>query len=387
MLEQTDILAGLNEPQQRAVTTTEGPVLILAGPGSGKTRVITHRIAYLVQHEHVSPWRILAVTFTNKAAKEMRERLEKLVGINESKEMTIGTFHAVCARVLRIEADYLAPIGLNRSFVILDTDDQLALIKQAIKSLNLDEKQYRPAAMQGLISRAKNDMLLPEQMAEQAAKYAEEVAARVYKVYQKLLRANNSVDFDDLLMLTEQLWRREPDVLQRYQMRWRYLHVDEFQDCNLPQYKLMRLLAYGTDTRHDGFGNICVVGDDDQMIYTWRGASSENVLRFEEDFPQTKIILLEQNYRSTQTILDAAQNVVKRNRRRKDKNLWTALGNGEKITYYEGMDEEDEAAYTAREIQRLLGRGDIERRGDVAVMYQCPVARSGRTIPALQHPL
>jgi DNA helicase-2/ATP-dependent DNA helicase PcrA len=370
MLEQTDILAGLNEPQQRAVTTTEGPVLILAGPGSGKTRVITHRIAYLVQHEHVSPWRILAVTFTNKAAKEMRERLEKLVGINESKEMTIGTFHAVCARVLRIEADYLAPIGLNRSFVILDTDDQLALIKQAIKSLNLDEKQYRPAAMQGLISRAKNDMLLPEQMAEQAAKYAEEVAARVYKVYQKLLRANNSVDFDDLLMLTEQLWRREPDVLQRYQMRWRYLHVDEFQDCNLPQYKLMRLLAYGTDTRHDGFGNICVVGDDDQMIYTWRGASSENVLRFEEDFPQTKIILLEQNYRSTQTILDAAQNVVKRNRRRKDKNLWTALGNGEKITYYEGMDEEDEAAYTAREIQRLLGRGDIERRGDVAVMYR-----------------
>jgi DNA helicase-2/ATP-dependent DNA helicase PcrA len=370
MVEHTDILAGLNEPQQKAVTTTEGPVLILAGPGSGKTRVITHRIAYLVQHEHVSPWRILAVTFTNKAAKEMRERLEKLVGVNESKEMTIGTFHAVCARVLRIEADYLAPLGLNRSFVILDTDDQLTLIKQAIKSLNLDEKQYRPAAMQGLISRAKNDMLLPEQMAEQAAKYSEEVAARVYKVYQKLLRANNSVDFDDLIMLTEQLWRRESDVLQRYQMRWRYIHVDEFQDCNLPQYKLMRLLAYGTDMRHDGFGNICVVGDDDQMIYTWRGASSENVLRFEEDFPGTKIILLEQNYRSTQTILDAAQNVVRRNRLRKDKNLWTALGTGEKITFYEGMDEEDEAAYTAREITRLLARGEIEQRGDVAVMYR-----------------
>jgi DNA helicase-2/ATP-dependent DNA helicase PcrA len=369
-LEQTDILAGLNEPQQKAVTTTEGPVLILAGPGSGKTRVITHRIAYLVQHEHVSPWRILAVTFTNKAAKEMRERLEKLVGINESKEMNIGTFHAVCARVLRIEADYLAPLGLNRSFVILDTDDQNALVKQAIRSLNLDEKQYRPNVMQGLISRAKNDMLLPEQMAEQAAKYAEEVAARIYKVYQKLLRTNNSVDFDDLIMLTEQLWRREPDVLQRYQMRWRYIHVDEFQDCNLPQYKLMRLLAYGTDTRHDGFGNICVVGDDDQMIYTWRGASSENVLRFEEDFPHTKIILLEQNYRSTQTILDAAQNVVRRNRLRKDKNLWTALGTGEKIMFYEGMDEEDEAAYTAREITRLLARGEIERRGDVAVMYR-----------------
>src|SRR5437667_10841381 len=188
MLEQKDLLAGLNEPQKRAVTTTEGPVLILAGPGSGKTRVITHRIAYLVQHEHISPWRILAVTFTNKAAKEMRERLEKLVGINESKEMTIGTFHAICARILRVEADYLAPLGLNKSFVIFDTDDQATLIKQAIRSLNIDEKQYKPAVMQAFISRAKNDLLVPEQMAELAAKYLEEVAARVYKQYQKLLR-------------------------------------------------------------------------------------------------------------------------------------------------------------------------------------------------------
>src|ERR1700730_2768376 len=208
MLEQKNLLAGLNEPQRKAVTTTQGPVLILAGPGSGKTRVITHRIAYLVQHEHVSPWRILAVTFTNKAAKEMRERLEKLVGVSESKEMTIGTFHAICARVLRIEADYLAPLGLNRSFVILDTDDQASLVKQAIRALNLDEKQHRPVAVQAAISRAKNDLQSPDQMAELAAKYMEEVAARVYKQYQKLLRANNSVDFDDLLVLTEQLWRR-----------------------------------------------------------------------------------------------------------------------------------------------------------------------------------
>src|SRR5439155_2302715 len=193
MLEQSNLLAGLNEPQQQAVTTTQGPVLILAGPGSGKTRVITHRIAYLVQHEHVNPWRILAVTFTNKAAKEMRERLERLVGISPSKEMTIGTFHAICARVLRIEADHLAPLGLNKSFVILDTEEQIALIKQAVKDLNLDEKQHKPVTMQALISRAKNDLLGPEQMAEQAAKYIEEVAARVYKVYQKLLRANNSV--------------------------------------------------------------------------------------------------------------------------------------------------------------------------------------------------
>src|SRR5438128_2028294 len=370
MLEQKDLLAGLNEPQKRAVTTTEGPVLILAGPGSGKTRVITHRIAYLVQHNHVSPWRILAVTFTNKAAKEMRERLEKLVGINESKEMTIGTFHAICARVLRVEADHLAPQGLNKSFVIFDTDDQLTLVKQAIKEMNLDEKQYRPITIQAMISRAKNDMQGPDQMAELAAKYLEEVAARVYKQYQRLLRANNGVDFDDLLMLTEQLWRREPGVLRKYQARWQYIHVDEFQDCNLPQYKLIRLLGFGTDDRHEGLGNVCVVGDDDQMIYTWRGASAENVERFERDFPHTKIIMLEQNYRSTQTILDAAQNVVRRNRLRKDKSLWTELGEGEKIILHEGYDEEEEGLFTAREIKRLLARGDIDRLGDVAVMYR-----------------
>ena len=370
MLEQSDLLAGLNEPQRKAVTTTQGPVLILAGPGSGKTRVITHRIAYLVQHEHVSPWSILAVTFTNKAAREMRERLEKLVGVNESKEMKIGTFHAICARVLRAEADYLAPLGLNRSFVILDTDDQSTLLKRAIKELNLDEKQYRPALVQSLISRAKNEMYGPDQMAEQASKYVEEVAARVYKVYQKLLRSNNSVDFDDLLMLTEQLWRREPEVLGRYQRRWHYLHVDEFQDCNLPQYKLIRLLGYGTDDHHTGLGNVCVVGDDDQMIYTWRGASAENVLRFERDFPQTQVILLEQNYRSTQTILDAAQGMVRSNSLRKDKTLWTAHGKGEQVIVHEAYNEEQEGLYTAQEIVRLQARGDIEKRSDVAVMYR-----------------
>ncbi len=370
MLEHKNLLAGLNEPQQKAVTTTQGPVLILAGPGSGKTRVITHRIAYIVQEEQVSPWRILAVTFTNKAAKEMRERLEKLAGINESKEMTIGTFHAICARVLRMEADSLAPYGLSRSFAIFDTDDQTSLVKRAIKQLDLDEKLYRPAAIHASISRAKNDLLIPEQMAEQATKYSEEVAARVYKVYQKLLRTNNGVDFDDLLMLTEQLWRREPEILHKYQRRWQYIHVDEFQDCNLPQYKLIRLLGYGTDQRHDGLGNVCVVGDDDQMIYTWRGASAENVLRFERDFPQVKIIILDQNYRSTQTILDAAQGVVKRNSLRKDKKLWTAQGTGEKVIVHRAYNEEEEGLFTAREILRLLSRGEIEKRSDVAVMYR-----------------
>ncbi len=370
MTEAQDLLAGLNEPQREAVTTIEGPVLILAGPGSGKTRVITHRIAHLVRECGVSPWRILAVTFTNKAAKEMRERLERLVGVNDAREMYIGTFHAICARVLRSEADYLAPLGLNRSFAIFDTDDQGTLIKQAIKELELDEKQYRLATIQALISRAKNEMQNPDQMAEQATKYIEEVAARVYKRYQRLLRANNGVDFDDLLMITERLWRTEPEVLKRYQQRWQYIHVDEFQDCNLPQYKLIRLLAYGTDERHDGQGNICVVGDDDQMIYTWRGASAENVLRFEEDFPQRKLILLEQNYRSTQNILDTAQNVVQRNRLRKPKQLWTSLGTGEKIYLYEARDDEEEGWWVAHEIQRLLMRNEVERRGDIAVMYR-----------------
>jgi DNA helicase II / ATP-dependent DNA helicase PcrA len=365
-----DLFVGLNEPQREAVTTIEGPVLILAGPGSGKTRVITHRIAYIVLEKDVSPWRILAVTFTNKAAKEMRDRLEQLVGVNDSREMYIGTFHAICARMLRAEADYLAPLGLNRSFAIFDTDDQVALIKQSIRELNLDEKQYRPMTIQGMISRAKNDMQSADQMAEQASKYIEEVAARVYKQYQRLLQANNGVDFDDLLMLTERLWRTEPELLRRYQQRWHYIHVDEFQDCNVLQYKLIRLLGYGTDERHEGLGNVCVVGDDDQMIYSWRGASTENVLSFEQDFPQRKLILLEQNYRSTQNILDAAQHVVRRNTSRKAKQLWTALGTGEKLTLHEARDEEEEGLWTAREILRLLGRGEVEHRGEIAVMYR-----------------
>src|SRR5579859_5908470 len=370
MLEQKDLLAGLNEPQREAVTTTQGPVLILAGPGSGKTRVITHRIAYLVQHEQVHPWNILAVTFTNKAAREMRERLEKLVGLDEARNMTIGTFHAICARVLRVEADSLAPLGLNRSFTIFDTDDQLSVLKLAIRELNLDEKQYKPTTIQGLISQAKNKMYGPDQMAEQASKYTEEVAARVYKVYQKLLRGNNGVDFDDLLMLTEQLWRHEPEVLQRYQRNWRFIHVDEFQDCNLPQYKLIRQLGLGSNYEQEVPGNVCVVGDEDQMIYTWRGASAENVIRFERDFPDTHLVMLEQNYRSTQNILDAAQGVVRRNRLRRDKKLWTVQGAGEKIILHAATDEEHEASYAAHEVMRLLTLGEVEKRSDIAVMYR-----------------
>src|SRR5579884_1843024 len=321
--EQHDILNGLNAPQRLAVTTTRGPVLVLAGPGSGKTRVITHRIAYLVEQEQVPAWHILAVTFTNKAAREMRERLERLVGADAAKEMTVGTFHAICARVLRMEPSHLEAQGLSKSFIILDSDDQATLIKRAVKSLQLDETQYKSSIIQAMISRAKNSQLSPEDAALQATTPLGQTAARVYERYQSLLRGNNSVDFDDLLNVTAQIWQSDPGALQRYQQRWRYIHVDEFQDCNRTQYHLIRLLAYGTDAYHEGSGNICVVGDDDQMIYSWRGASAENIVRFERDFPHTSVILLEQNYRSTQIILDAAQALVLHNHQRKQKRLWT----------------------------------------------------------------
>jgi len=370
MSEQNDLLGGLNAAQHRAVTTTEGPLLILAGPGSGKTRVLTHRIAYLVAERAVDPWHILAVTFTNKAAREMRERLLRLVGANASREMAIGTFHSICARVLRAEAAHLANEGINSSFVILDAGDQTSLVKQALKELKLDEKQYQPRRMQTIISLAKNNGFGPEQLAERAVEPDEQVAAQVYRVYQRLLRAVNGVDFDDLLMLTERLWASEPEVLARYQQRWHYLHVDEFQDCNLLQYQLVRELSWGTQARHEGWGHLCAVGDDDQMIYTWRGASAHNVLHFERDFPTVQVILLEQNYRSTQTILDAALGVVRRNRLRKEKRLWTEHGQGDQIAVYEAGDEEDEGQFAALEISRLLAVGDIGHFAEVAVMYR-----------------
>jgi DNA helicase-2/ATP-dependent DNA helicase PcrA len=370
MSEHNDLLGGLNAAQRQAVTTTQGPLLILAGPGSGKTRVLTHRIAYLVASRGVDPAHILAVTFTNRAAREMRERLLALVGANAASAMAIGTFHAICARTLRAEAAHLGEAGITSSFVILDASDQAGLIKQALKELRLDEKQYKPRRMQTIISLAKNNGLGPEQLAERAEEPDETVASQVYRVYQRLLRAINGVDFDDLLMLTERLWSGEAEVLARYQQRWHYLHVDEFQDCNGMQYQLVRLLAWGTEARHEGLGHLCVVGDDDQMIYTWRGASAHTVLRFERDFRGAAVILLEQNYRSTQTILDAALGVVRRNRLRKEKQLWTERGQGEKIAMYEASDEEAEGQFAALEISRLLAVGEIGHLSEVAVMYR-----------------
>jgi ATP-dependent DNA helicase UvrD/PcrA len=258
-----DLLAGLNAPQREAVTTTEGPLLVLAGPGSGKTRVITNRIAYLLSELGVSPWRILAVTFTNKAAREMRERLEALVG-SPARDLAVGTYHAICARILRREAGQ-AGIALDRNFTIYDDDDQQGLVKRIIRDMDLNEKQYSPRMIHSIISRAKNDLYSPIEFEERTNKYIEEIAARVYKRYDAALRENNAVDFDDLILLTYQLWRRNPTVLEEYQRRYQYIHVDEFQDTNRAQYELVRLLGAGTPET-PGHMNVCAVADDDQCL-------------------------------------------------------------------------------------------------------------------------
>jgi DNA helicase-2/ATP-dependent DNA helicase PcrA len=366
MDETPDLLAGMNEPQRLAVTTTEGPLLVLAGPGSGKTRVITHRIAYLVQERHVLPWNILAVTFTNKAAREMRDRLEKLIG-PKSKDLALGTFHSICSRVLRREAQRDA-LGISGAFSIYDDDDQMKLVGQILDEMNIDKKQFSPRTIHGYISRAKNELMGPLQFAERVNRYSEEIAARVFKRYDQALRERDAVDFDDLILLTHQLWRRTPEVLKQYQQRYKYLHVDEFQDTNKAQYELVRLLAQGTPET-PSHGNICVVGDDDQSIYGWRGAIPQVVRDFQTDFPKTRTVLLEQNYRSTQIILDAASQVVRRNTKRADKTLWTQRDGGEKITLHEAYNEEEEASYVVHEIRRLVGRGEAALR-DVAVMYR-----------------
>ncbi|HEY7343349.1 MAG TPA: UvrD-helicase domain-containing protein [Ktedonobacterales bacterium] len=361
-----DLLSGLNQPQRDAVTTTEGPLLVFAGPGSGKTRVITHRIAWLVTELGVLPWNILAVTFTNKAAAEMKERLEKLIG-SSARDVAVGTFHAICARVLRREVERSA-IGLNRYFVIYDDDDQIALVKRILLDMQFDPKQFNPRMVHSIISRAKNELLSPAEFAKSVNRYPEEIAARVFARYDDELRSNNAVDFDDLILLTWRLWEQNPDILSDYQRRYRYVHVDEFQDTNPAQYELVRLLAGGT-AETPGHTNICAVGDDDQSIYGWRGANPEVVRDFQRDFPTMRVIVLEQNYRSTQNILDAAQGVVKRNVSRREKQLWTQRGGGDKITVHEAYNEEDEAAFVVNEIRRLVARGVCELR-DCAVMYR-----------------
>ncbi len=361
-----DLLAGLNQPQREAVTTTEGPLLVFAGPGSGKTRVITHRMAWLVRECGVLPWNVLAVTFTNKAATEMKERLEKLIG-SSARDVAVGTFHAICARVLRRDVER-SDFGLTRYFVIYDDDDQIALVKRILLDMQFDPKQFNPRMIHSIISRAKNDLLSPAEFAKTVNRYPDEIAARVFARYDEQLRSNNAVDFDDLILLTWRLWYRNPDILAEYQRRYRYIHVDEFQDTNPAQYELVRLLAAGT-AETLGHTNICAVGDDDQSIYGWRGANPEVVRDFQRDFPTMRVILLEQNYRSTQNILDAAQGVVRRNTSRREKQLFTERGGGDKITVHEAYNEEDEASFVVNEIRRLVARGVCELR-DCAVMYR-----------------
>lgn len=355
------LLSTLNERQREAVQAVDGPVLVLAGPGSGKTRVLTSRVAWLVGVEGVPPWRILGVTFTNKAAREMAARLEGLIGRAALEQLTIGTFHAVCARILRREAQSL---GFEASFVIYDTDDQLRVIKRALEALNLDPKQYRPQTVLGAISNAKNELIRPAEFTAQT--YWHEIAGRVYGGYQALLRENNALDFDDLLLETACLMRDNREVCARYRERYRYLLVDEFQDTNTAQYALLKALAAAEDP--EAPHNLFVVGDEDQSIYRWRGADYRNIMRFRKDFPATRTILLEQNYRSTQLILDAAQAVIDQNAHRTPKALWTEAGAGVGLSLLEAYDESEEAAYIVREIEGAVARG--ARYCDCAVMYR-----------------
>jgi DNA helicase-2/ATP-dependent DNA helicase PcrA len=351
-----DILADLNPAQKEAVEAINGPVLILAGPGSGKTRVITHRVAYLIRVVGVNPRRIMAVTFTNKAAREMEARLNKLVSTSV-KDLTLGTFHAICARILRQDGK---AIDIDKKFVIYDDDDQISVIKRSLQDIALDPKQFAPRALQEVISSAKSQLLLPADLSTRS--YFEEVTKRVYERYQELLTVSNALDFDDLLLKAVLLFRQNPEILARYRARYLHIQVDEFQDTNLVQYELIKLLA-------GKYRNICVVGDPDQSIYSWRSADIRNILNFEKDFPDAKVVLLEQNYRSTQLILDAASHVISANKQRKPKDLWTENEKGLPPAVIETYTEEEEAQYVVNEIDNLVRSGEV-KAGDCAVMFR-----------------
>ncbi len=363
-------LRDLNPQQALAVQTVRGPVLVLAGPGSGKTRVLTRRIAYLIDEAGVAPWNILAVTFTNKAAREMRERVELIFEDKFGKPLpgqpprlgglTIGTFHSVCARVLRVES---AAIGFDRNWVIYDTADQLSLLRALLREMNYDEKKYSPQAVRAYIGKQKNELLGPDEA--QAQTYFEEIARRVYGRYQEALKVNNAMDFDDLLTRTALLMRDNLDVRIKYQQKWQYLLVDEFQDTNTAQYELLKLLA----NEPQGKRNLFVVGDEDQSIYRFRGADYRNVLQFRQDYPEATVVLLEQNYRSTQTILDVANAVIANNRNRTPKQLHTENGQGLAVTVYEAYNEVEEASYVCDEIEKLIASRAFGL-GDFAVMYR-----------------
>jgi DNA helicase-2/ATP-dependent DNA helicase PcrA len=352
------LLNGLNPEQQNAVKATDGPLLLMAGAGSGKTRVLTHRIGYLIVEKRVNPYNILALTFTNKAAREMRDRIRKMMG-GTAEEIWISTFHSMCVRILRRDIDR---IGFNRNFTILDTTDQLSVVKGILKEKNLDPKKYDPRAILGSISSAKNELIEPVEFKKTANDFFEKIVSDVYEEYQKRLHKNQALDFDDLIMLTIRLFERDPDVLVYYQRKFQYIHVDEYQDTNKAQYLLVKKLA-------ERFKNLCVVGDSDQSIYGWRGADIANILSFEKDYPNASVILLEQNYRSTQRILLAANKVIENNRNRKVKNLWTQNPEGNKLVYFRAESEQGEAQFVAGKIKELTHDGK-NNLNDIAILYR-----------------
>ncbi len=349
----TDLLESLNPVQREAVQHTEGPLLLLSGAGSGKTRVITHRIAYLIQHHGVSPYNILAVTFTNKAAEEMRTRLENLIG---QSQLWVATFHSTCAQILRRDIHHLS---YDRSFTIYDTADQQTLVKELIKTLQLSLNN--PGPVLGEISRAKSDFVSPKEYASKAIGFFEESVAKIYPMYQDYLRQNNALDFDDLIKLTVELFEANPNVLEYYQEKFQYILVDEYQDTNRGQYLLIHALAQNQQ-------NICVVGDDDQSIYSWRGADINNILDFEEDYRGTKVLRLEQNYRSTKNILEAAYHVIRNNQKRKEKQIWTDNKTGSAITLHEATDDIREADYVLRQIREWRSRR--RKYGECVIFYR-----------------
>lgn len=348
----------MNPRQKEAVIATEGPLLIMAGAGSGKTRVLTHRIAYLIEEKQVNPWNILAITFTNKAAKEMKERVNRL-NVHGGNDVWVSTFHSMCVRILRRDID---KIGYNKAFTISDPSEQQTLMKRILKERNIDPKKFEPKAILAQISNAKNELQTAEEYREYASSIFEKTVADCYDDYQKELRRNQAVDFDDLIMLTARLFKESPETLDYYQNKFHYIHVDEYQDTNHAQYTLVNRLA-------KRFKNICVVGDADQSIYGWRGANMENILNFEKDYKDAKVVLLEQNYRSTKMILKAANDVIGNNAKRRDKNLWTDNADGEKITYYRGQSEHDEARYIVSKMQEEMRERNLNY-GDFAVLYR-----------------
>jgi DNA helicase-2/ATP-dependent DNA helicase PcrA len=360
------LLDNMNPQQQDGIQSVDGPVLLLAGAGSGKTRVITHRIAYLIQERGISPDNILAVTFTNKAAKEMAERVEKILGHMTLAQPTLATFHSFCVRVLRkdIEALKVGGVGLTRSFAIYDETDQQAVVKSALKRLHIDDKSLKPRVALGRISWAKNHMIDPQEYFLASANPLEEKIAHIFKIYREELAKANALDFDDLLLETVRLLKSSSEVRERYNRRYKYVMIDEYQDTNRPQYELMKLLA-------GSHGNVCVVGDEDQSIYSWRGADIKNILDFEKDFPKVKTIRLEQNYRSSQVILEGASAVVAQNTQRKGKNLWTDREGGSLIGYYEAPDGENEALFIADRVNKYLrAAGETEDQPRCAVLYR-----------------